>query len=180
MYNGTVYWITGLSGAGKTTIGKLLHNRIKENKKNVVFLDGDVLREIFGNDLGYSIEDRKKSAMRNSKLCKVLSEQDIDVICATISMFDECRNWNRKNINNYREIYVKVPMEVLIKRDQKGIYSGALKGEIKNVMGVDIEFEEPKNPDIVVLNDGSKELDYFIDLIFGKEKIYYENKMGLY
>lgn len=157
MYKGFVYWITGLSGAGKTTIGKLLYEKLKEGKDNVVFLDGDILREIFGGDLGYSVEDRKKSAMRNSRICKELSEQGIDVVCATISMFKECRDWNRKNIENYKEIYIKVPIEKLIERNQKGLYSMALKGEIKNVMGVDMDFEEPQNPDIVILNDDSLE-----------------------
>ncbi|WMJ81318.1 adenylyl-sulfate kinase [Clostridium sp. MB40-C1] len=152
---GDVYWVTGLSGAGKTTIAKLLYEKLKKNKDNVVFLDGDILREIFGNDLGYSSSDRKKSAMRNSRICKELSEQGIDVVCATISMFNECRIWNRENIKNYKEIYIKVPIEILIQRDQKKLYSRALKGEIKNVMGIDIDFEEPKNPDIVILNDGS-------------------------
>ncbi|WP_052220311.1 adenylyl-sulfate kinase [Clostridium homopropionicum] len=155
MKNGFVYWITGLSGAGKTTIGKLLYEKLKENKNNIVFLDGDILREVFGCDLGYSANDRKKSAMRNSRLCKALSDQGIDVVCSTISMFNECREWNKQNIKNYKEIYIKVPMDILIMRDQKGLYSRAIKGEIKNVMGIDIEFEEPKNSDIIILNDGS-------------------------
>lgn len=165
MDKGIVYWITGLSGAGKTTIAKLLYDKLKSKKDNVVFLDGDVLREVFGSDIGYSQEDRRKSAMRNSRLCKELSEQGIDVICATISMFDTCREWNRKNIKNYKEIYIKVPMNVLIERNQKGLYSGALNGDIKNVMGIDIDFQEPKNPDMVVINDGSRKLKEIIDLI---------------
>lgn len=165
MCKGIVYWITGLSGAGKTTIGNLLYRKLKEKKKNVVFLDGDILREIFGGDLGYSVEDRKKSAMRNSRICKALSDQGINVVCATISMFDECRNWNRINIKSYKEIYIKVPIEILIKRNQKGLYSKALNGEIENVMGIDIEFEEPKNPDLVILNDGSVEPQGLVDLI---------------
>ncbi|MBE6086957.1 MAG: adenylyl-sulfate kinase [Clostridium beijerinckii] len=166
MYKGIVYWITGLSGAGKTTIGKLLYEKLKNEKDNVVFLDGDILREIFGGDLGYSVEDRKKSAMRNSRICKELSEQGIDVVCTTISMFDECRKWNRENIKSYKEIYIKVPMKQLIQRDQKGLYSRALKGQVKNVMGIDIDFEEPKNPNITICNDGSIEPEKLICLIY--------------
>lgn len=158
MDKGTVYWLTGLSGAGKTTIGKLLYKKLKSEKDNVIFLDGDVLREVFGNDLGYSIKDRKKSAMRNSKICKMISEQGIDVVCATISMFDDCRKWNRKNIERYKEVYIKVPMNVLIQRDQKGLYTKALKGEIEQVMGLNLDFDEPKEPDVVVVNDGVIEL----------------------
>lgn len=147
---GNVYWITGLSGAGKTTVSKELYNKLKSKKDNVVFLDGDILRDVFGNDLGYTKEDRLKSAMRNSKLCKMLSEQGIDVICATISMFDEVRKYNRENILGYKEIYLSVSLEVLKKRNQKKLYSNG-----NNVVGMDIEFEEPKCPDIVIENDGS-------------------------
>lgn len=157
--NGQVYWITGLSGAGKTTIAKELYNRIKIVKENVIFLDGDILRDVFGNDLGYSLSDRKKSAMRNSKLCKLLSNQGIDVVIATISMFDECREWNRKNIKNYNEIYLKVPIEILVKRNQKQLYSNALDGKEENVLGINLDFEEPKNPNVIINNDGSKSID---------------------
>lgn len=147
---GNVYWITGLSGAGKTTVSKALYNKLKSKKDNVVFLDGDILRDVFGNDLGYTKEDRLKSAMRNSRLCKMLSEQGIDVICATISMFDEVRKYNRENILGYKEIYLSVSLEVLKERNQKKLYSNG-----SNVVGMDIEFEEPKCPDIVIENDGS-------------------------
>lgn len=147
---GNVYWITGLSGAGKTTVSKALYNKLKSKKDNVVFLDGDILRDVFGNDLGYTKEDRLKSAMRNSRLCKMLSEQGIDVICATISMFDDVRKYNRDNILGYKEIYLSVSLEVLKERNQKKLYSDG-----SNVVGMDIEFEAPKCPDIVIENDGS-------------------------
>lgn len=152
MKTGQVYWVTGLSGAGKTTIGKLLYEHIY--KSNMVFLDGDILREVFGNDLGHSLEDRKKSGMRNARLCKLLSEQGIDVICCTISMFDDIRSWNRDNIENYLEIYIKVSMETLLLRDPKLIYSSVNHGKLKNVYGVDLVFEEPINPEIIINNDG--------------------------
>ena len=150
---GTVYWITGLSGAGKTTIGLELL-KILNIKNNVIFLDGDELREIYGDDIGYSIDDRRKMAMRNSHLCKMLSNQGFDVICCTISMFHNIREWNRKNIHTYKEIYLKVSKEVLVDRDQKKLYSQHKSGKVKNIMGIDLEFEEPLNPDIIIQNDG--------------------------
>lgn len=166
--SGTVYWITGLSGAGKTTIGKLFYQKLKEKNFNTVFLDGDILREIFGNDLDHSLGDRKKSAMRNSRLCKALSEQGIHVVCATISMFKEIRDWNRSHIKPYTEIYLRVPMETLISRDQKQLYSRALRGEIKNVMGVDLPVDDPVNPDLIIDNDGSSTPESIADELHAK------------
>lgn len=150
----TVYWITGLSGAGKTTIGKLFYEKLKKTHPNTVFLDGDILRKVFGDDLGYSWEDRKKCAMRYSRLSAMLQEQGMNVICCTISMFDSVRDWNRENIHSYKEIYVKASMDTLRSRDQKGLYSGSTFEEQKEVAGIHMEIEEPKCPDLILENDG--------------------------
>lgn len=151
-----VYWITGLSGAGKTTIGKRFYQKLKHEFSNTVFLDGDIMREVFGADLGYSEVERRKCAMRYARLCSMLQKQDLNVVCCTISMFDAVREWNRKNIGNYREIYVKVSMDTLLMRDQKGLYSGNTKEAEKEVAGIHIQFEEPRYPDLVLENDGDK------------------------
>lgn len=149
-----VYWITGLSGAGKTTIGKLFYRRMKRLFPNTVFLDGDIMREVFGADLGYTESERRKCAMRYSRLCDMLQKQDLNVICCTISMFESIREWNRKHIDNYREIYIKVSMDVLQERDQKGLYSGSKNEQEKDVMGIQIVLEEPKRPDLILENNG--------------------------
>ncbi|GFN30754.1 adenylyl-sulfate kinase [Paenibacillus xylaniclasticus] len=151
---GTVYWITGLSGSGKTTIGSLLRDRLKERGRSVVLLDGDALREAFGNDLGYTEEERRRSAMRNARLCLLLSEQGIDVVCATISMFHACREWNRQHMEFYREIYLRVSLDTLIKRNQKGLYFEALNGGNQEVAGITMVIEEPREPHLVVDNEG--------------------------
>ena len=172
MNKGTVYWFTGLSGAGKTTISRLFCERLSKHYTNVIFLDGDMLREMFGNDLGHSRDQRTKSAMRNSRLCKMLSDQGINVICATISMFHECQRWNREHITFYKEIYIQVPIEVLISRDQKQLYSRALSGEIQDVMGIDIEIEEPESPDLTIYNSGDVSPEILIEK-------YFENLTGI-
>ncbi|KPA14641.1 adenylylsulfate kinase [Candidatus Magnetomorum sp. HK-1] len=154
-----LYWITGLSGAGKTTIAKELYYTLKKRVKNIVLLDGDQLRVVFGNNKGYSIEQRLALSRQYCNLCKMLIDQDIHVICATISMFNQIRDWNSNNIDGYLEIYVRVPMDILIKRDQKQLYSRALKKEISGVMGIDIPYEEPCNPDMIINNDGATSPD---------------------
>ena len=165
MDSGNVYWITGLSGAGKTTIGKRLYSRLKSLKSNVVFLDGDILRNVFGNDLGHSLEDRKKLAMNYSRLCKMLSDQDIDVVCATISLFKEVHDFNRKNIKNYYEIFIECDMQELKKRDQKGIYSKALNGEMDNVIGINITYDKPAECDLVIDNSNQDSLNEKVEQI---------------
>lgn len=160
MNKGTVFWVTGFSGAGKTTVGKKLFMELKSQKENVVFLDGDILRDVFGNDLGYSFEDRLKSAMRNAKLSEMLSNQGIDVICSTISMFDEIRLYNRSVIEKYIEIYLKVPMDILKKRNQKGLYENE-----NQVVGINIDFQEPQSPDILIVNDGKTSVEKIVKLI---------------
>lgn len=165
MESGNVYWITGLSGAGKTTIGKMLYHRLKSHKSNVVFLDGDTLRNVFGSDLGHSLEDRKKLAMSYSRLCKMLSDQGIEVVCATISLFKEVHDFNRQNIKNYYEIFIKCDMQELKKRDQKGIYSKALNGEMDNVIGINLPYDKPEKCDLVIDNTNQDSLDEKVEQI---------------
>ena len=96
-----VIWLIGLSGAGKTAIGKELSKRLKKMNHPVVFMDGDIFREIMGNDLGHTIEDRKKNADRICRFCECLNQQGIDIVFAILSIFHESRQWNRKNITGY-------------------------------------------------------------------------------
>ncbi len=149
---GKLIWITGLSGAGKTTIGSEVYEIIKKKYLNIVFMDGDIIREILGNDLGHDIEDRKKNAIRISKMCEFLTNQNINVVCSTMSLFKEIHDLNRRNIKKYYEIFIDVSIEELIKRDSKGLYSKALKGEINNVMGVDLPYDKPENPFMIIDN----------------------------
>ena len=149
-----VVWLIGLSGAGKTTIGKCLYQKMKAIRSNTVLLDGDKIREVMGNDLGHSLRERKLNADRICRFCKFLEQQDIDVICSILSLFPESRSWNRINYKQYFEVFLDVPIEILSERDPKGIYSKAAKGEISNVAGLDIPFDKPANPDLIIQNHG--------------------------
>tara|TARA_B100000315_G_C14466251_1_gene536106 strand:+ start:577 stop:1083 length:507 start_codon:yes stop_codon:yes gene_type:complete len=149
-----VLWIIGLSSAGKTTLAKEVLRKVKTIQSNVVLIDGDVIREVFSNDLGYTLEDRRKNADRICGLCKFLDDQGINVLCAILSLFPESRLWNRENIKNYYEVYIDNTIEDLEQRDYKGLYRKYNKGKIKNVPGMDIEFVPPTNPDLIIKNDG--------------------------
>lgn len=151
-----LYWITGLSGAGKSTIGKALTKKLKTRHNNVIFMDGDILREVFGQESGHSTGERLRLSRSYSRLCRMLVDQGLIVVFATISMFHEIQKWNRQHISNYMEIYLKTPMEILIGRDKNQLYRRALSGEIKNVVGVDIQIEEPIDPDITIQNNDKK------------------------
>lgn len=121
MGKGTLYWITGLSGAGKTTIGNALYYELKKKQDNLIILDGDILKKLVGNSLGYSQSDRKKRAYYYSNLCKTLTDQGISVVICTIAMYDEVRDWNRANIEKYVEIFLNVNKDILMKRGSQRI-----------------------------------------------------------
>jgi adenylylsulfate kinase-like enzyme len=171
-------WITGLAGSGKTSIGKGLFKKIKKKEPNTVIIDGDHYREVFGHS-GYSKKERLLVARNIVKLCNFLILQDINVICCTISLFKEIHTLNRKTFKNYYEIYISCNMEELFRRDQKGLYSKAIKGKIKNVVGVDIDFDEPINPFLIIKNEKKESLSENINKIIDKIQIN-ENQLGLY
>ena len=155
-----VLWLIGLSGSGKTTLGREIYSLVKEHHPNTVFLDGDEIREVFGNDLGHTVEGRWRNAQRISGLCHLLSRQGIHVICSVLSNFHESQRWNREHLKDYFEVFIDAPFDQLLERDSRGIYQAALRREIKNVVGVDIEFTPPNQSDLVIRNDSS--LDDFL------------------
>ena len=148
-----IIWIIGLSASGKTTIGRKLFLRLKESKEKWVFLDGDSFREMMGEDLGHTIEDRRKNANRLTNLCKFLDSCGINVIACVLSLFHDNQEYNRKTFSEYKEIYIDVKMKNLIRRDKNNLYKDALEGKIKNVVGMDIDFKPPLAPDLVIDNN---------------------------
>ena len=165
---GRVFWITGLSAAGKTTIGRALSAHLEAAGCRVIFLDGDTLRSVVSNDLGYSPENRRAAAMRNGMLCRMLSEQGFDVVCSTISLFHDVQRWNRENIPQYNEIFVRVPLEELRRRDTKGVYVANGTGRVANIVGLDIAAEIPEAPDLVIDNDNSLKPEEAVRLILDR------------
>ncbi|MFN8700957.1 MAG: adenylyl-sulfate kinase [Rhodospirillales bacterium] len=151
-----VIWLIGLAGSGKTTIGRQLYAALKTRTNSTVFLDGDQFRAIMGNDLGHSFDDRRRNGERMLQLCAFLDAQNIDVVCCILSIFPEHRLVCRQTFSCYAEIYIDVSMEELIRRDQKGLYTGALAGRVKNVIGIDLPFVPPENPDLIIDNSKAR------------------------
>lgn len=170
MQNFSLFWVTGLSGSGKTTFAELLVKKLNFLGRRTILIDGDAIRAIFGNEQDYSRSGRLNTAYHYSKLSAFLISQNINVVCSTISLFHEVQNWNRENIKNYIEIFLDVDMNELIKRDSKKIYSRALTNQLENVVGVDIAAEFPQNPEMTLKNISKEEISYFIDKAIGLAK----------
>ena len=145
-----IIWLIGMSGAGKTTLAEQLYSELKTSSPALVLLDGDVMRQIFGNDADHTIEGRYKNASRVSQICKMLDAQRIHVIAAVLSIFPEWQLWNRKNFSQYFEVYLDIPLGVLRTRDTKGLYALADLGELENMVGYDIPFTQPTYPDLII------------------------------
>lgn len=150
---GLVIWLTGLSGAGKTTIAHALSERLQTAGYKVEILDGDVVRQHFSKGLGFSKEDRIENIRRVAYVAHLLARNGIVVIVALISPYREGRNYARHLISNFVEVYVKCPLNVLIERDVKGLYAKALRGEIPNFTGISDPYEPPENPEVIVETD---------------------------
>jgi adenylylsulfate kinase-like enzyme len=144
-----VIWLTGLSGAGKTTLGKVVCELIKPVAP-VVFLDGDVVRAAIADGLGYSEADRFIQIGRMARLAQLLAEQGLVVVVAALYASDELLAWNRVNLPGYVEVYVSASLEALMARDSKGLYERARRGEARDVVGMDIPWHVPAAPDLVL------------------------------
>lgn len=144
-------WFTGLSGAGKSTVASLLEKRLHEMGKITYLLDGDNVRHGLNSDLGFSEEDRIENIRRVGEVSKLIVDAGVITISTFISPFKEDRENVRKLLGkDFIEVFTDCPLEVCEKRDPKGIYKKARKGEIKNFTGIDSPYEKPENPEITV------------------------------
>ena len=150
---GFTLWLTGLSGAGKTTIAVALEKILRERHVRVERLDGDTVRQGLTRDLGFSKEDRDKNIERVTFVARLLSRNGVGVLASFISPYRAARQTVREETTNFIEVYVYAPLEVCIERDVKGMYAKAIAGEIKEFTGISDPYEAPEAPEITVYTD---------------------------
>ena len=149
-HKGFTLWFTGLSGSGKTTLARGVETILRQRDMKVEVLDGDIIRQNLSKGLGFSKADRDTNIKRIGFVCKLLTRNGVVAIASAISPYLEVRQFVRKEIGAFVLVYVKCPVDVLIRRDVKGLYEKALSGEISNFTGISDPYEEPPHPDIVV------------------------------
>lgn len=150
---GILFWITGLSGSGKTSLAKKLFPYVIKNYGPTILLDGDILRNIL-NLKGFSFNERMLNAKKYIKIAKLLTDQGINVVFALVCLIDKPRAWNKKNIKKYIEIYIESDVKKITKIDKKKIYYSK-----KNIVGINIKPQFPKKPDIIIRNNFDKSLN---------------------
>jgi len=146
-----VIWLTGLSGSGKTTICDAMWNMLKPSLPELVSIDGDIVRQLFANKLGYAEPDRVQQIQRIQTLAKFLSDQGQIVLVAALYARDDLLAWNRENFKNYFEAYIDASIELVRTRDPKGLYANA--GPSPQIVGIDIPWNAPTSPDMTIFAD---------------------------
>ncbi len=148
--SGVAIWLTGMSGAGKSTIAGELGRLLRERGRSVEILDGDEIREELSKGLTFSREDREENVSRIAYVASLLVKHGVTVITAAISPYARGRNRARDRIGNFIEVYFRCSLEALARRACKGLYARALRGEIQNFTGISDPYEPPENPDVIV------------------------------
>lgn len=146
-------WFTGISGAGKTTLSRLIYRELKSRDLKVEILDGDIVRTNFGQELDFTKKDRDINVRRIGFVSYLLNKNEVVSIVAAIAPYAETRDINRRLIKSYLEVYCRCPLEVAESRDEKGLYIKARAGEILNFTGISDPYEEPEAPEILVNTD---------------------------
>jgi len=150
---GFTVWLTGMSGAGKSTVSRILEQRLRAINARVEVLDGDVVRTHLSKGLGFSREDRDENIRRIAFVCELLSRHGVIVIAAVISPYREARDEARERIPEFIEVYLECALEVLIERDTKGLYRKALAGEIAHFTGISDPYEAPYSAEVNLRSD---------------------------
>lgn len=160
-----VIWVTGLSGAGKTTLCAALFDRLKPIMPELVVLDGDVIRRAYGNDLTHSESDRVRQVHRLRSMAGILAEQGLVVLVGVLYAHPDLLAWNRENLPDYVEIYLDASLETVMARDDKGLYAAAKRGEMDDVVGLDIPWHAPRDPDLRLDVDAGDPPDILADKV---------------
>lgn len=150
---GAIIWLTGLSGAGKTSIAKYVCKILGDFGYKHELIDGDVFRQELNCDLGFDDEGRRKNIKTAAYLAGKLSKHGIIVVAALISPFKIQRDQMKESLENFIEVYVNAPLDICIKRDEKGLYKEALDGKISNFTGISHKYEPPTSPDLELQTD---------------------------
>ena len=163
-----IIWIIGLSGSGKTTVGKLLIKELNKTGKNFIYLDGDDLRKEWVNKVGHTLSGRRLNAERIFNLCKLLDKQNINVVCSIVSIFPDIQKKASMMFGDFKLIYLKTPLKLLKKRDTKSIYKKNKLGKDKNVVGINLNFPKPYKPFLVIKSYGKNNPEKIKTLIISK------------
>ena len=159
MDKGFVIWITGLPGSGKTTIARGVAEKLKEKGLKVELLDGDEVRKWLSPEAGFTREDRTRHLIRVAHVAKLLARNGVAVIASFVSPYRDVREKARQIVEGeglpFIEVYVECSLEECIRRDPKGLYKRALRGEIKHMTGIDDPYEPPENPEVKVNTEKS-------------------------
>ena len=144
-----VLWFTGLSGSGKSTIAERVHAELERRGTKTEYIDGDALRAVFPST-GFTREQREEHLRRTGYMASRLEAHGIMVVASFVSPYRESRDFVRKLCRNFVEIYVSTPLEECERRDVKGLYARARKGEIRNFTGIDDPYEPPEHPELTL------------------------------
>ena len=150
---GIVVWLTGLPGSGKTTLARRVAEELAKRGYRVEVLDGDWVRSTINVGAGFTREERRRHLLRVAWIARLLARNGVIVLCSFVSPYRDVRREVREIIEEdapFLEVYVKASLEEVIRRDPKGLYARALRGEIKNMTGISDPYEEPENPDLTV------------------------------
>jgi adenylyl-sulfate kinase len=170
---GFTLWFTGLSGSGKTTLARHVERILRDRGLKVEVLDGDIIRTNLSQGLGFSKEDRDTNIKRIGFVCKLLTRNGVVAIASAISPYREVRDFVRRDIGRFVEVYCRCPLDVLVERDVKGLYKKALAGEIDSFTGVSDPYEEPLDPEVTVHTDEETPEESILKIIARLEDLGY-------
>ena len=154
-----IIWVTGISGAGKTTVCEQLMTKLKPSFPETILLDGDVIRAIFGDGLGHKEPDRINQIKRIQRLATELERQGLIVLVAALYANEDLLSWNRENFQQYYEVYLDASLDLVKRRDPKGLYKKAIAGEMPDVVGIDVPWHAPVSPNLRIEMSPDTEVD---------------------